>query len=641
MQKHIYYIIMILILIPFLSFAQRNKTKVKTNTSTSIKKDKDLTADEYIEQFKDIAIQEMERSEIPASITLAQGIHESSYGNSDLAKKAKNHFGIKCTKDWKGQSFMKWDDEEQKSCFRVYKSAEHSYVDHTDFLMNRKRYAFLFDYGRRDYKRWAKGLRKAGYATDIKYPEKLIATIEKYKLDQFDKATGVLAYDTKGKDDKETPFVEGKHKPRSFLFKARKPTLYEANESTYAVSRKGESALAAARRFGIPYGRFLKFNDLKDGTPLIDYQPVYIEPKKSSYQGDENFYKVELDATMYEIAQYYGIKLQSLLSKNLLKEGEEPLNGELIMLKEKAITKPKLRPQNHIDTLPPKYIEEEEIKTNTKKQKKPVAVAVNNVVKRPAPQKLEINTPTYPTIVYADTVELNTSKSKNKEYLNLVVTGGGGASKSNSKNNPFTSHRNSKPIEHSKDRTTLGEDDRKSPDNGANGTRKNDNSNNPFSSSPFSSGTNKTTRLPDTTKNESTHKISSPRINDSTVYGSTRTNDSTGSTKSNNSPFSSTNTGSTKTNNSPFSSTNTDSTKSNNSPYSNTNKGSTKSNNSLTAPKIVENIPTGTKIHVVQKGETLWAIHRLYNVSVDAIKNANAKTSNSIKTGDRILIPVQ
>lgn len=147
----------------------------------------------YIEKYKDIAIREMHRSGIPASITLAQGILESSWGNGSLALKANNHFGIKCKGYWTGPTFYIEDDDFKngkliKSCFRAYDNAEDSYVDHTDFLVNSPRYQKLFSYHHTEYKKWAHGLKKCGYATDKRYAYKLIRSIEKYNLDQFDNA---------------------------------------------------------------------------------------------------------------------------------------------------------------------------------------------------------------------------------------------------------------------------------------------------------------------------------------------------------------------------------------------------------------------------------------------------------------------
>ncbi len=148
--------------------------------------------DSYIETFQYIAVSEMERTGIPASIKLAQGLLESNWGRSELSSFAHNHFGIKCGSSWEGKGYYKVDDDLdekgnlRESCFRVFESDEASYIAHSEFLMNNKRYAFLFDYGSTDYKSWAKGLRKAGYATDPKYPSKIIGVIQKYQLSRFD-----------------------------------------------------------------------------------------------------------------------------------------------------------------------------------------------------------------------------------------------------------------------------------------------------------------------------------------------------------------------------------------------------------------------------------------------------------------------
>lgn len=138
----------------------------------------------YIEAFKGVAIEEMNAYGIPASITLAQGILESGSGNSSLARYANNHFGIKCTAEWKGKAYYK-DDDQNNDCFRVYKDARQSYKDHSEFL-KRKRYSFLFELDKNDYKNWALGLKTAGYATNPKYADMLIGVIEKYNLNRYD-----------------------------------------------------------------------------------------------------------------------------------------------------------------------------------------------------------------------------------------------------------------------------------------------------------------------------------------------------------------------------------------------------------------------------------------------------------------------
>jgi flagellum-specific peptidoglycan hydrolase FlgJ len=159
----------------------KNSEKVSTTTSSTIK----TPAESYIERFKIIAISEMNSSGIPASITLAQGILESGNGNSRLAKEANNHFGIKCSTEWKGETILQ-DDDNKDDCFRVYKSAEESFKDHTEFL-KRKRYALLFELDKNDYRGWANGLKTAGYATNPRYAELLISLIERYELNRFDR----------------------------------------------------------------------------------------------------------------------------------------------------------------------------------------------------------------------------------------------------------------------------------------------------------------------------------------------------------------------------------------------------------------------------------------------------------------------
>lgn len=544
------------------------------------------TVEEYIEQFKDIAIQEMERSGIPASITLAQGIHESAFGNSELARKAKNHFGIKCTKDWEGKKMYKWDDEAQKSCFRFYRSAEDSYVDHTDFLLNRRHYAFLFEYKRDDYKRWAKGLRRAGYATDPRYPEKLIRTVEKYKLQQYDRASGVLTYDTTPLDV-ETPLVRGKrHKPRSFLFKRYKPGFFRTNGASYAISRKGESPLAVAKRFGIPYKRFLKFNDLEDGDQLIDYQPAYIQPKRAVYKGEEETYLVEKDITMYEVAQEFGVKLNSLLTLNLMKEGEEPANGQKIQLKEIAVVKPKLRPRKHVDTLPPQYVPDDK----NDALKKPVnanSVVVIPKVERPKPQPMELNTPLYNPGVYADTTQINTSLSRNSEHLNAKIV-----------SQRTTTHVNS---DGSRTTTTV--------------IRR---------------------RRPNTAPNNN------PRVNLDALFPK-NSNPNNNSQPPNNNPNTTVLRRPQTPPNPPVSTPITPVTKA-----GFTNEGSTRDYQKK--PIVTPNVDAlgggneaapDFEYHIVQKGETLYAIHRKYNVPVPIIQELNGLSGTNIKVGQELRIPVK
>ena len=200
-----------------------------------------LDRKDYIRNYKDLAIREMKRSGIPASITLAQAILESDNGNSTLAQKANNHFGIKCH-DWTGAKVYH-DDDTAQECFRKYISAETSFRDHSEFLVNRKRYAKLFELKKSDYKNWAKELRKAGYATDRKYPEKLIGLIDRYELHQYDKM--VLGNDYEIIVDTE-PEVDIEH-----------------------TVAKGDTLYSISRKYGLSVSELQKLNNLKDNTISI------------------------------------------------------------------------------------------------------------------------------------------------------------------------------------------------------------------------------------------------------------------------------------------------------------------------------------------------------------------------------------
>jgi len=218
----------------------------------------------YVERFKDIAVEEMLKTGIPASITLAQGMLESASGNSTLAREANNHFGIKCHAGWTGKTILK-DDDAVGECFRYYNSAEESYKDHSEFL-KRSHYAFLFDLDRDDYKGWAKGLKKAGYATNPRYPELLISLIERYGLDRYDK--------------EETVFAKANREERVLAQIAEKPVETKAEAATPAVAMKvyevaaGDTLYAISRKVGISVDELkvlnsLGGNDLKPGQLLV------------------------------------------------------------------------------------------------------------------------------------------------------------------------------------------------------------------------------------------------------------------------------------------------------------------------------------------------------------------------------------
>lgn len=202
----------------------------------------------YIRKWAPLAVREMHTYKIPASITLAQGILESGSGKSQLAAKSKNHFGIKCHTGWKGGRVYH-DDDARGECFRKYQFVESSYEDHSKFLTQRRRYAFLFSYGSKNYKKWAKGLKKAGYATDPKYPRKLISLIENYELYKFD--------DVRKKDLKYVDTKPKKQKPKKVKASRR-----------YTVKR-GDTLYSISRRFGMTVNDLKQINGLRSNTISI------------------------------------------------------------------------------------------------------------------------------------------------------------------------------------------------------------------------------------------------------------------------------------------------------------------------------------------------------------------------------------
>ncbi len=275
-----------------------------------------ITREQYIAQYHGIAQKKMKDYGIPASITLAQGILESDCGNSKLATKANNHFGIKCH-EWTGPS-MRLDDDKRNECFRKYKKVEDSYDDHSLFLTKRQRYAFLFELKPTDYKGWARGLKKAGYATNPKYADILIKIIEEEELWRFDKGpNGEFAV----KQKTAAPGI-----------------LREVNSNNnvkFVVAKEGETLTSLTKEFGMRTYELPHYNDLSKGTALEAGEKVYIRPKRNRTDKDHKFHKVEPGETMHDISQQYGVKLKSLYNKNRMEDGEEPAPGEVIFLRYK------------------------------------------------------------------------------------------------------------------------------------------------------------------------------------------------------------------------------------------------------------------------------------------------------------------
>ncbi|MCC5918404.1 MAG: glucosaminidase domain-containing protein [Cryomorphaceae bacterium] len=258
---------------------------------------------EYIRKYKDIAIQEMIKYKIPASITLAQGILESGNGTSRLAKEANNHFGIKCHLDWEGKKIFH-DDDEKNECFRKYKTPEESFRDHSLFLVERGRYKALFDLEITDYKGWAKGLKKAGYATSPTYADVLIRIIEDYQLYVYD------AMDISRPED-----LEFKH----------------ASGLRYTLVQEGETLEEVSDRTRVSIRRIIKYNDFTYEEIVAPGDVIFLQQKRN--RGKTKYHIVNPGEGMHDISQLHGIKLRKLYYRNRMLVGEQPEGGDKIHLR--------------------------------------------------------------------------------------------------------------------------------------------------------------------------------------------------------------------------------------------------------------------------------------------------------------------
>jgi len=310
------------ILTAFLIFASVMFSSIQAQSQPSEPR---ISKQEYIESFSDQAIREMHANGIPASITLAQGMLESDYGNSPLAKYANNHFGIKCHKGWEGPTFIQ-DDDERNECFRKYYSAYNSYRDHSEFLKTRDRYAFLFDLKQTDYKGWAKGLKKAGYATNPKYADLLIKIIEENGLDAYDKVKRLP----------EPEVVEEVEKPKRVEEKT--PTVLSVrtvkvsdNNIKYVISEKGDTPESVAKRHNMGKWQILKYNDLNKSDYIIPGEIIYLQPKRSFAKEDSHVAKA--GESLRDVSQQYGVKMKSLLKMNDLPEGYVLKAGDKLILR--------------------------------------------------------------------------------------------------------------------------------------------------------------------------------------------------------------------------------------------------------------------------------------------------------------------
>ena len=291
-----------------------------------------ITRQEYIERYKAIAIRQMVEYGIPASITLAQACLESGDGNSTLAIEGNNHFGIKCH-GWQGAK-IHHDDDQLQECFRKYDKVEDSYRDHSEFLRYRDRYAFLFELDPKDYRGWAFGLKKAGYATAPEYAQRLIAIIEANNLSQYDAPAEenpeVEALPTPITAEKSVRITPDKGSPLYRISLARQ--VYSRNGVTYILAEGYDTYETLAKEFRLFRRELLRFNDMREEIPIVAGQVIYLEKKRTRSAKFLEMHVAEEGETMYDLSQRYAVRLRNLYMYNGMKEGEEPVPGQKIYL---------------------------------------------------------------------------------------------------------------------------------------------------------------------------------------------------------------------------------------------------------------------------------------------------------------------
>lgn len=284
---------------------------------------------QYIDRYKEMAVQQMHQYGIPASITLAQGLLESGAGTSDLARKANNHFGIKTGGTWTGPVFIQ-DDDAKNERFRRYRSVADSYEDHSLFLKNRQRYASLFTLSPTDYKGWAHGLKAAGYATNPEYAKKLIALIELYELYKFDKikkthaASAKKQHHLRDKDKRNETTVAG----------VASLKLRRCNETFYVLARQGDTFRSIALETGVSERRLIKYNEVDKSYRLKAGEPVFLEQKSSRVDCSlrKSQHTVKAGESLHAIAQSYGVRLERLYKANRLPASYAPRVGDRLKL---------------------------------------------------------------------------------------------------------------------------------------------------------------------------------------------------------------------------------------------------------------------------------------------------------------------
>jgi hypothetical protein len=321
----------LLILIAIITSCRATRTGVQEATPEN------HAASEYIEKYAPIAISEMKRTGVPASIKLAQGMIESDFGRSRLARVANNHFGIKCHSSWKGP-MVYHDDDARDECFRKYSNAEQSFRDHSDFLVTGSRYRSLFNLNPTDYKGWARGLKSAGYATNPAYAEMLIRKIESNGLDAFDRGySGVAIRPAPG-----TREVRGTGINRPSGLSVYRGSRYPAsvsgrvltmNRVDYIVSATSDTYESIMSDFNLLRWELEKYNEQLEVSALNPGEIIYLQPKRKRAEPGVRYHIVREGESMYTISQLYAIRLVNLYELNFMEVGTQPEKGRKVNLR--------------------------------------------------------------------------------------------------------------------------------------------------------------------------------------------------------------------------------------------------------------------------------------------------------------------
>ena len=322
----------LIVLITLLYSCRSSRTAVTPVTPTG-------SAEDYIETYKDLAVSEMKRTGVPASITLAQGMIESGMGKGTLATDANNHFGIKCHDTWDGPT-IRHDDDRRNECFRKYRTPAESFRDHSDFLRQTPRYSFLFDLPSTDYKGWARGLRKAGYATNPDYANMLIKRIEEYGLYRYDRP--LAKNDTKTRQQGSDESVPDNSPVMSQVtqksdgvisYRTLPERVRENNRIQYIVVGQNDTREKIEKELNLLRWELPKYNEISGDLDLVPGQILYLQPKRDKAEPGKDTHVTREGESMYEISQIYGIKLKKLYLMNRMEEGSQPLTGQRVWLR--------------------------------------------------------------------------------------------------------------------------------------------------------------------------------------------------------------------------------------------------------------------------------------------------------------------